>query len=84
MSYALNDYEWTAIKPMLPERGSGTRECWIPVSLAPPDRRRPRILRANSRAIRPGNSSDFSFVVRTPARQGRAIVLRRARFSPKL
>jgi hypothetical protein len=56
----------------------------IPVPLPPPDCPRLRILRVNSRAIKPCNSSDFSFELRTQDRQSRPIVLRKARFSPKL
>jgi len=43
-----------------------------------------RILRVNSPANKPSNSSDFSFELRTPDRQSWPIVLRKARFSPKL
>jgi hypothetical protein len=46
-------------------RGEGL----IPVPLPPPACPRPRILRVNSRAIRPRNSSDFSFELRRPDRQ---------------
>jgi hypothetical protein len=61
-------------------RGEGS----IPVPLPPPYWPRPRILWMNSRAIEPCNSSDFSFELRTPDRESRLIVLRTARFSPKL
>src|SRR5438477_5162963 len=37
-----------------------------------------------SPANKPSNSSDFSFELRTPDRQSWPIVLRKARFSPKL
>jgi len=43
-----------------------------------------RILRVNSPANKPSNSSDFSFELRTPDRQSWPVVLRKARFSPKL
>jgi hypothetical protein len=60
-------------------RGEGS----IPVP-PPPDWPRPCILRANSLAIKLSNSSDFSFGLWTPDRQGRLIILRKAHFSPKL
>jgi hypothetical protein len=61
-------------------RGEGS----TPVPLPPPVCRRPCVLQANSRAIKPSNSSDFSFELRTPDRRSRSIFLRKTRFSPKL
>jgi hypothetical protein len=61
-------------------RGEGS----IPVPLPPPPCPRLGILRVNSWAINPSNSSYFSFDLRTPERRSRPIVLRKARFSPKL
>ena len=39
----------------------------VRIPIAPPACSRPGILRVNSRAIKPSNSSDFSFELRTPA-----------------
>jgi hypothetical protein len=61
-------------------RGEGS----TPVPLPPPYCPRPRILQVKSRAIRPSNSNDFSFELRTPDLESRLIFLRTARFSPKL
>jgi len=56
----------------------------VRIPLAPPACPRLHILRVNSRANNPSNGSDFSFELWTPDRQSWPIVLRKARFSPKL
>jgi hypothetical protein len=61
-------------------RGEGS----IPVPLPPPAWPKPCILRAHLLAIKPSSSSDFSSWPRTRDRQSRLIILRKARFSPKL
>ena len=57
---------------------------WVRISLAPPECPRACILQANSGAIEPSNSSDFSFEFWTPDRRSRLIILRTAYFSPNL
>jgi hypothetical protein len=71
-------------KPRPPEYAGLRGEGSTPVPLPPPACPRPRVLRVNLRAIKPSNSSGLSFELRTPDRQSQPIVLRKARFSPKL
>src|ERR1700704_5316771 len=61
-------------------RGEGS----IPVPLPPPACPRAEYSPVNSRAIKPSNSTDFSIELRTPDRQSRPIILRKAGFSLKL
>jgi hypothetical protein len=47
---------------------------WVRIPLSPPDCPRPHILRVNSLAIEPNNSSVLSFEPRTPDQQGGPVV----------
>lgn len=71
--------------PLDPSGYSGLRgEGSIPVALPPPSCPRPGILQVNSRAKKPSNSCNFSLGPGPSNGQSRPIVLRYARFSPKL
>jgi hypothetical protein len=77
---------WTAPSPRKrPLEYAGLRgEGSTPAPLPPPALPNRCNLRAILSAIKPSSSSDSSFKLRTPNRQSLVIILRKARFSPKL